>query len=117
MTPSNDPSREFPRDTLQVPLVKGTAVMYGTIEPKAFLGSITSDLDRKALGTYDDEALENKIHRSSLTFLQACIALGEQARRLEEWRLQKVHNDEKLKKLIHENSDAIRQMAQLEEIL
>ncbi|CAH9077089.1 unnamed protein product [Cuscuta europaea] len=112
--PSNDPSGEFPRETLQVPLVKGTAVMYGTIEPKAFLGSITSDLDRKALGTYDDEALENKILRSSLI---ACIALGEQARRLEEWRLQKAHNDEKLKKLIHANSDAIKQMAQLEEDL
>ncbi|CAH9088646.1 unnamed protein product [Cuscuta europaea] len=75
--PSSDPSGEFPRETLHVPLVKGTAVMHGTIDPKDFLGSITSDLDRKALGTYDDKALENKILRSSLT---ACIALGEQVR-------------------------------------
>ncbi|CAH9094271.1 unnamed protein product [Cuscuta europaea] len=59
-------------------------------------------------------ALEDKILRSSLT---ACIALGEQARRLEEWRLHKAEQDANMKELVHQNSDAIRQMAALEESL
>ncbi|CAH9109336.1 unnamed protein product, partial [Cuscuta europaea] len=71
-------------------------------------------MDRAALGTYDDDALENKILRSSLT---ACIALGEQARRGKVLRLEKVQQDEQLKKLVHDNAEAVRQMAKLEEAL
>ncbi|CAH9118904.1 unnamed protein product [Cuscuta europaea] len=71
-------------------------------------------MDRSVLGAYDDAALEDKILRSSLT---ACIALRDQSRRLEEWRLHKAEQDEKMKQLIHQNADAVRQMAQLEESL
>ncbi|CAH9118604.1 unnamed protein product [Cuscuta europaea] len=46
--------------------------------------------------------------------IQACIALGEHARRFDEWRLQKAQQEESLKKLIHDNAEAVRQMAQLE---
>ncbi|CAH9070695.1 unnamed protein product [Cuscuta europaea] len=88
--------------------------MHDTVEPKGFLKGITSEMDRAALGTYDDDALQNKILRASLT---ACIALGEQARRFDEWRLQKAQQDESLKKLIHDNADAVRQMMNLEEEL
>ncbi|CAH9110434.1 unnamed protein product [Cuscuta europaea] len=84
------------------------------VDPKAFLRSIAAGMDRSTLGTYDDDALEDKILWSSLT---ACIALGEQSRRLEEWHLHKAEQDEKMKKLIHQNSDVVRQMAQLEESL
>ncbi|CAH9102571.1 unnamed protein product [Cuscuta europaea] len=105
---------DLPRESLQIPLIKGTAVMHNTIEPRAFLGSITSPLDRRALETYDDEALENKILRSSLT---ACIALGEQARRLEAWRLHKAEQEETRKKLIHDKDASLRETCMLEEAL
>ncbi|CAH9083682.1 unnamed protein product [Cuscuta europaea] len=112
---SNPPSRDFPQETVQFSLVKGTAVMHDTVEPKAFLRGITSEMDRAALGTYDDDdALKNKILRSSLT---ACVALGEQARRVGELRREKAQQDEHLRKLVHDNADAVRQMAKLEEDL
>ncbi|CAH9096962.1 unnamed protein product [Cuscuta europaea] len=71
-------------------------------------------MDQAALSTYDDEALENKILRSSLT---ACVALWEHAQRLEQWRLRKAEQDWEMKELILKNSDAVKQMAPLEEDL
>ncbi|CAH9082472.1 unnamed protein product [Cuscuta europaea] len=112
--PSGFPLGNVPRETLQLSLVKGSAVTHGTVEPKAFLLGMTSELDRAALGKYDDATLENKILWSSLT---ACIALGEQAHRLEEWRLQKVPQEESMKKLIRDKDAALREMCRLEEAL
>ncbi|CAH9097592.1 unnamed protein product [Cuscuta europaea] len=83
--PSNPPSGDFPREIVQFSL-RGTAVMHDTVDPKAFLGGITSEMDREALGTYDDDALENRILRCSLT---AYIALGEQTQRGKVLRLEK----------------------------
>ncbi|CAH9105139.1 unnamed protein product [Cuscuta europaea] len=101
----------LPREDIRFSLPKGAAITHGTVDPREFLGGATPALDRKALGKLDDEALESKILRSSLT---ACIALGEYARRFDEWRLQKAQQNESLKKLIHDNAEAMRQMAQLE---
>ncbi|CAH9085177.1 unnamed protein product [Cuscuta europaea] len=101
----------LPREDIQFSLPKGSAITHGTVDPREFLGGATPALDRRALGKLDDEALESKILRSSLT---ACIALGEHARRFDEWRLQRAQQEESLKKLIHDNAEAMRQMAQLE---
>ncbi|CAH9075155.1 unnamed protein product [Cuscuta europaea] len=101
----------LPREDIRFSLPKGAAITHGTVDPREFLGGATPALDRKALGKLDDEALESKILRSSLT---ACIALGEHARRFNEWRLQKAQQDESMRKLIHDNVEAMRQMAQLE---
>ncbi|CAH9079765.1 unnamed protein product [Cuscuta europaea] len=101
-------------EVLTVSLPVGTAVMNGTADPRALLRGITLDIDRAALGADDDQALEDRILRSSLT---TCIALGEQTRRLEEWRLRKAEQDAKMRELIRQNSDAVRQMAMLEESL
>ncbi|CAH9069837.1 unnamed protein product, partial [Cuscuta europaea] len=101
----------LPREDIQFSLPKGATITHGTVDPREFLGGATSALDRRALGKLDDEALESKILRSSLT---ACIALGEHARRFDEWRLQKAQQEESFKKLIHDNAEAMRQMAQLE---
>ncbi|CAH9060125.1 unnamed protein product [Cuscuta europaea] len=108
------PLGNFPRETLQLSLARGASVMHDSAEPKAFLRGITSVMDKAALATYDDEALESKIFRSSLT---ACISLGEHARKLEQWRLHKAEQDEKMKELILKNSGSVKQMAQLEENL
>ncbi|CAH9082879.1 unnamed protein product [Cuscuta europaea] len=75
---------------------------------------MTSAMDKAALSTYDDAALENKI---LLSLLAACVALGEHAQRLEQWRLQKAEQDREMKELILKNSDAVKQMALLEEDL
>ncbi|CAH9057961.1 unnamed protein product [Cuscuta europaea] len=101
----------LPREDIQFSLPKGSAITHGTVDPREFLGGATPALDRRALGKLDDEALESKILRSSLT---ACIALNEHARRFDEWRLQRAQQEESLKKLIHDNAEAVRQMAQLE---
>ncbi|CAH9089719.1 unnamed protein product [Cuscuta europaea] len=71
-------------------------------------------MDKVALSTYDDAALENKILRSSLA---ACVALGENAQRLKQWRLQKAEQGREMKELILKNSDAVKQMTSLEEDL
>ncbi|CAH9081063.1 unnamed protein product, partial [Cuscuta europaea] len=71
-------------------------------------------MDKAALSTYDDEALDSKIFRSSLA---TCIALGEHAQRLEQWRLQKAEQDREMKELVLKNSDVVKQMALLEEDL
>ncbi|CAH9083061.1 unnamed protein product [Cuscuta europaea] len=91
-----------------------SSLLKGTMDPIEFLRGATPSFDRATLGRLEDEALESKILRSSLT---TCIALGEQARKLEEWHLQKALDAEKVKKLIHDNHDAVRRMAQLEEDL
>ncbi|CAH9104749.1 unnamed protein product [Cuscuta europaea] len=101
----------LPREDIQFSLPKGAAITHGIVDTREFLGGATPALDRRALGKLDDEALESKILRSSLT---VCIALGEHARRFDEWRLQKAQQDESLKKLVHDNAEAMRQMAQLE---
>ncbi|CAH9081817.1 unnamed protein product [Cuscuta europaea] len=101
-------------EVLMVSLPAGTAVMNGTADPRALLRGITLEIDRVALGADEDEALEDRILRSSLT---TCIALGEQARRLDEWRLRKAKQEAKMRELIRQNADAVRQMAMLEESL
>ncbi|CAH9074288.1 unnamed protein product [Cuscuta europaea] len=106
--------REPSSEVLMVSLSVGTAVMNCTADPGVLLRGMTPKIDRVALGTDDDLALEDKILQSSLT---TCIALDEQARRLEEWRLRKAEQDAKMLELICQNSDAIRQMAMLEESL
>ncbi|CAH9118054.1 unnamed protein product [Cuscuta europaea] len=101
-------------EVLMVSLPAGTAVMNGTADPRALLRGITLEIDRVALGADEDQALEDRILRSSLT---TCIALGEQARRLEEWRLRQAEQDAKMRELVHQNSDVVWQMAMLEESL
>ncbi|CAH9099474.1 unnamed protein product [Cuscuta europaea] len=106
--------RESSPEVLTLSLPAGTAVLNGTTDPRALLRGITLDIDRATLGADDDQALEDRILRSSLT---TCIALGEQARRLEEWRLHKAGQDAKMKELILKDSKATKLMAQLEEDL
>ncbi|CAH9076003.1 unnamed protein product [Cuscuta europaea] len=89
--------REPPSEVLMVSLPIGTTVMNCTVDPRVLLRGMTPEIDRAALGADDDLALEDKILRSSLT---TCIALGEQARRLEEWRLHKAEQDAKMRELI-----------------
>ncbi|CAH9102649.1 unnamed protein product [Cuscuta europaea] len=110
----NPPLRNPPREILQLSLAPGASVLHGSAEPKAFLRGMTSVMDKAALSTYDDEALENRILQSSLT---ACVALGEHARRLEQWRLRKAEQDREMKELVLKNSEAVKQMAMLEEDL
>ncbi|CAH9091896.1 unnamed protein product, partial [Cuscuta europaea] len=93
--------REPSLEVLTLSLPAGTAVLNGTADPRALLRGITLGIDRAALGADDDQALEDRILRSSLT---TCIALGEQARRLEEWRLHKAGQDAKMKELILKDS-------------
>ncbi|CAH9105751.1 unnamed protein product, partial [Cuscuta europaea] len=88
--PVNPPREELPRDIRQLSFAPGASLMHGTAEPRAFLRGITSKMDREVFETYDDDALENRILRSSLT---ACIALGEHARRREERRLHEAAQD------------------------
>ncbi|CAH9091340.1 unnamed protein product [Cuscuta europaea] len=112
--PVNPPRAESPREIRQLSFAPGASLMHGTAEPKAFLRDITSKMDREVFETYDDDALENRILRSSLT---ACIALGEQARRREERRLHEAAQDKKVEGLIRKNSEAVKHAAQLEEAL
>ncbi|CAH9101680.1 unnamed protein product, partial [Cuscuta europaea] len=107
-------AREPSVEVLTLSLPAGTAVLNGTADPRALLRGITLDIDRAALGADDDQALEDRILRSSLT---TCVALGEQFRRLEEWRLHKAGQDAKMKELILRDSQATKLMAQLEEDL
>ncbi|CAH9073286.1 unnamed protein product, partial [Cuscuta europaea] len=86
--------REPSLEVLTLSLPAGTAVLNGTADPRALLKGITLDIDRAALGDDDDQALEDRILRSSLT---TCVALGEQFRRLEEWRLLKAKQGAKMK--------------------
>ncbi|CAH9082933.1 unnamed protein product [Cuscuta europaea] len=83
--PAHPPSAQqdegdLPRKDIQFSLIKGTAIVHGTVVPKEFLRGATPSLDKAALSRLEDDALDNKIFRSSLT---ACIALGEQVQRAE----------------------------------
>ncbi|CAH9111614.1 unnamed protein product [Cuscuta europaea] len=104
----------LPREDISFSLLKGTAIVHGNVDLREFLQGVTPPLDKGALGRLDDAALESKILQSSLT---ACIALGEHARRFDEWRLQRAQEEEKVKKLVHDNSEAVRLMSKLEEDL
>ncbi|CAH9081420.1 unnamed protein product, partial [Cuscuta europaea] len=99
---------EAPREIRQLSFSPGASLMHGTAEPRAFLRGITSKMDREVFETYDDDALENRILRSSLT---ACIALEEQARRREERRLHEAAQDKKMEGLIRKNSEAVKHAA------
>ncbi|CAH9096908.1 unnamed protein product [Cuscuta europaea] len=59
--------REPSLEVLTLSLPAGTAVLNGTADPRALLRGITLDIDRAALGADDDQALEDRILRSSLT--------------------------------------------------
>ncbi|CAH9118746.1 unnamed protein product [Cuscuta europaea] len=104
----------MPPEVLQVSLPRETAVTNCTVDPRVLLRGMPPETDGATFGALDDVALEDQILRSSLT---ACLALGEQARRLEEWRLHKAGKDAKMKELIHKDSKATKLMAQLEEDL
>ncbi|CAH9070413.1 unnamed protein product [Cuscuta europaea] len=117
MAPAHPPSAQqgegdLSREDIQFSLIKGTAIVHGTVDPKEFLRGATPSLDKASLSRLEDDALDNKILRSSLT---ACIALSKQVRRAEQLRLQKAEQDETLRRLVHDNADAARQMARLEE--
>ncbi|CAH9083382.1 unnamed protein product [Cuscuta europaea] len=104
----------LPRENIQFSLIKGTAIVHGTVDPKEFLRGATPSLDKAALSRLEDDTLDSKILRASLT---ACIGLGEQICRVEELRLQKAEQDETLKRLVKDNAAAVRDMARLEETL
>ncbi|CAH9094786.1 unnamed protein product [Cuscuta europaea] len=67
-TPSNIPSGnlgggDLPRESVQFSLVKGTAIMHGTVDPREFLKGGTPLLDKAAMSRLEDEALDSKILR------------------------------------------------------
>ncbi|CAH9079112.1 unnamed protein product [Cuscuta europaea] len=107
-------AEELLPEVLHVSLPKGTSLASGAVDPGAILRGITPETDRVALGAYNDAALEDHILRSSLS---ACLALGEQARRLQEWRLHKAEQDAKMKECILKNKEAVKLGARLEEEL
>ncbi|CAH9115731.1 unnamed protein product [Cuscuta europaea] len=107
-------TEEMPPEVLQVSLPRGTTVTNCTVNPRVLLRGMTFETDGATFGALDDVALEDQILRSSLT---ACLALGEHARRLEEWRLHKAGQDAKMQELIHKDFKATKLMAQLEEDL
>ncbi|CAH9080337.1 unnamed protein product [Cuscuta europaea] len=100
---------EHPASGVQVEKLPG-----GTVDPGAILRGMTPETDRAALGAYNDAALEDHILRSSLS---ACLALGEQARRLQEWRLHKAEQDARMRECLLKNQEAVKLGAQLEEEL
>ncbi|CAH9070031.1 unnamed protein product [Cuscuta europaea] len=93
-------AEELLPEVLQVSFPRGTSLASDAIDPGAILRGITPETDRAALGAYNDAALEDHILRSSLS---ACLALGEHARRLQEWRLHKAEQDAKMKECILKN--------------
>ncbi|CAH9085233.1 unnamed protein product, partial [Cuscuta europaea] len=82
MAQTDLPPGNMPREIIRLSLAPGASVLHGSAEPMSFLRGITSMMDKEALSTYDDDALESKALRSALA---ACITFGEQARRREEW--------------------------------
>ncbi|CAH9073700.1 unnamed protein product [Cuscuta europaea] len=107
-------AEELLPEVLQVSFPRGTSLASGAVDPGAILRGITPETDRAALGAYNDAALEDHILRSSLS---ACLALGEHARRLQEWRLHKAEQDAKMKECILKNKEAVKLGARLEEEL
>ncbi|CAH9114312.1 unnamed protein product [Cuscuta epithymum] len=88
--------------------------MHGTLDPREFLRGATPPLDRSTLGRFANESLELKALQASVT---ASVAFGELVRRAEQHRLEKAKSDEAMKKLVANNTEAIRQLAGLEEAL
>ncbi|CAH9114356.1 unnamed protein product [Cuscuta europaea] len=107
-------AEELLPEVLQVSFPRGTSLASGAVDPGAILRGITPETDRASLGAYNDAALEDHILRSSLS---ACLALGEHARRLQEWRLHKAEQDAKMKECILKNKEAVKLGARLEEEL
>ncbi|CAH9096938.1 unnamed protein product [Cuscuta europaea] len=60
------PPENLPREILQLSLAPGASVLHGSAELMSFLRGITSMMDKQALSTHDDDALESKALRSSL---------------------------------------------------
>ncbi|CAH9087615.1 unnamed protein product [Cuscuta europaea] len=114
MAQTDLPSEDLPREILQLSLTSGASVLHGSAEPMSFLRGITSMMDKQALSTYDDDALESKALRSSLA---TCIVLGGQARRREEWRRHKAELEESVKELIHDKDAHLRAVCKLEDAL
>ncbi|CAH9071382.1 unnamed protein product [Cuscuta epithymum] len=104
----------WPLEKVQFPIKKGTAILHGTLDPREFLRGATPPLDRTTLGRFGDEALEHKALQASAT---ASLAFGELVRRAEQHRLEKAQSDEVTRKLVANNTEAIRQLASLEEAL
>ncbi|CAH9134893.1 unnamed protein product [Cuscuta epithymum] len=104
----------WPLETVQFPIKKGTALMHGTLDPREFLRGATPPLDRSTLSRFGDETLELKALQASAT---ASVAFGELVRRAEQHRVEKAKSDEAMRKLIANNTEAIRQLAALEETL
>ncbi|CAH9078401.1 unnamed protein product [Cuscuta epithymum] len=104
----------WPLEKVQFPIKKGTAIMHGTLDPREFLRGATPPLDRSTLGRFGDEALELKALQASAT---ASLAFGELVRRAEQHRLEKAKSDEVTRKLVANNTEAIRQLTGLEEAL
>ncbi|CAH9095187.1 unnamed protein product [Cuscuta epithymum] len=104
----------WPLETVHFPIKKGTAIMHGTLDPREFLRGATPSVDRSTLSRFGDEALELKALQASAT---ASLAFGELVRRAEQHRLEKAKSDEVTRKLIANNTEAIRQLAMLEEAL
>ncbi|CAH9074694.1 unnamed protein product [Cuscuta europaea] len=114
MAQTDLPPENLPREIIQLSLAPGASVLHGSAEPMSFLRGITSMMDKQALPTYDDDALESKALRSSLA---ACITLGEQARRREEWRRHKAELEKSVKELIHDKDASLREVCKLEDAL
>ncbi|CAH9136185.1 unnamed protein product [Cuscuta epithymum] len=104
----------WPLEKVQFPIKKGTAIMHGTLDPREFLRGATPSLDRSTLGKFEDESLELKALQASVT---SSIALGELVRRAEQRRVERARSEEAMRKLIANNTEAIRQLAGLEEAL
>ncbi|CAH9116163.1 unnamed protein product [Cuscuta europaea] len=107
-------AEELLPEILQVAFPRGMSLASGAVDPGAILRGMTPETDRAALGAYNDAALEDHILRSSLS---ACLALGEQARRLQEWRLHKAEQDARMRECLLKNQEAVKLGAQLEEEL
>ncbi|CAH9140303.1 unnamed protein product [Cuscuta epithymum] len=104
----------WPLEKVQFPIKKGTAIMHGTLDPREFLRGATPSVDRSTLGRFEDESLELKALQASVT---ASLAFGELVRRAEQHRLERAKSAEVTRKLVANNTEAIRQLACLEEAL
>ncbi|CAH9087393.1 unnamed protein product [Cuscuta epithymum] len=104
----------WPLETVHFPIKKGTAIMHGTLDPREFLKGATPSVDRSTLSRFGDEALELKALQASAT---ASLAFGELVRRAEQHRLERAKSAEVTRKLVANNTEAIRQLANLEEAL
>ncbi|CAH9081916.1 unnamed protein product [Cuscuta europaea] len=114
MAQTDLPSGKMPREIIRLSLAPGASVLHGSAEPLSFLRGITSMMDKEALSTYNDDALEARALRSALT---ACITFGEQARRREEWCRHKAELERSVEELIRDKDAALREVCKLEDAL